>query len=231
MNTPDSLPAVRTYPGRLISKIPLPHWMTWLILWEIVFLIDYLYSLRIPGGHDHIAAFGIISLFFASVCITVMYCASVLTHLYPDMVLFIDNNEPELRSWYQQKLQRCYESYWPVLAGIVFVAAEELTIGDLVRSYTPDESVIQRLRTGYLIVGFFFLGVSLWALVSVLLIPMQLIRFKIKVSLNQLSGHGLQALGAAFFKMSIAITVPGSGIGEITERSLFRKHAASERIV
>lgn len=35
---------------------------------------------------------------------------------------------------------------------------------------------------------------------------MQLIRFKVKISLNQLSGRGLLALGSAFFKMSIAIT-------------------------
>jgi hypothetical protein len=56
-------------------------------------------------------------------------------------------------------------------------------------------------------IGFFFLGISLWALVNVLLVPMQLIQFKIRISLNQLSGRGLQALGGAYFQMSIAITI------------------------
>lgn len=35
---------------------------------------------------------------------------------------------------------------------------------------------------------------------------MQLIKFRIRISVNQLSGRGLQALGSSFFKMSIAIT-------------------------
>ncbi len=198
--------SIKSYPARLVDKIPLPYWMSLLILWEIIFLADYIYSFNIPGGHHHIAAFGTISLFFASICINVVYCSKVLVNLYPDLALFIDHDQHELRSWYEQKLKWCYQGVWPLLAGILFALLEDFTIGDLARSFTPDDSILQNLRSGYRIVGFFFVGMSLWALVNVLIIPMQLIQFRVRIRLNQLSGRGLQALGASFFKMSIAIT-------------------------
>jgi hypothetical protein len=202
---PFSLP-IQTYPGRLVSRIPLPYWRSLTILWELVFLTDYLYSLTIPGGHAHILVFGVGVLFFASVCINVEYCARVLSGLYTDLTLFIDHDPQELRDWYEKKLRTGYQGVWPLFAGILLAVVEELTIGTIVRSFTPNDSFLQALRSGYRIAGFFFLGMSLWALVQVITIPMQLIRFKVRVSLNQVSGHGLQALGAGFFKMSMAIT-------------------------
>lgn len=207
MLSPETTPlSIKSYPARLVNKIPLPYWMSLLILWEIIFLGDYIYSFNIPGGHNHIAAFGTISLFFASICINTVYCSKVLVNLYPDLALFIDHDQRELRTWHEQKLKWCYQGVWPLLAGILFAFLEDFTIGDVARSFTPDDSVLQNLRSGYRVVGFFFLGVSLWALINVLIIPMQLIQFRIRIRLNQLSGRGLQALGSSFFKMSIAIT-------------------------
>jgi len=43
--------------------------------------------------------------------------------------------------------------------------------------------------------------------VNVLFIPIRLTRFRIKVSVNQVPDRGLQALGSAFFRMSMAIIV------------------------
>lgn len=206
MSTESATVSVKSYPARLVSRVPLPYWLSLLILWEIIFLIDYLYSLSIPGGHDHIAAFGTISLGFASVCINTVYCSHVLIQLYPDLALFIDHDSKEMKSWYEQKLNWCYQGFWPLLAGAVFVLIEEFTIGDLARSFTPDLPALQHFRSGYRMAGFFFLGVSLWALINVLAIPMQLIQFRVRISLNQLSGRGLQALGSSYFRMSIAIT-------------------------
>ena len=95
--------SIKSHPARLVNKIPLPYWLSMLILWEIIFLADYIYSFNIPGGHDHIAVFGTISLFFASVCINVVYCSKVLINLYPDLALFIDHDQSELRNWYEEK--------------------------------------------------------------------------------------------------------------------------------
>src|SRR5271154_3014281 len=150
---------IKSYPGRLVGKIPLPYWMSLLILWEIIFLVDYLYSISIPGGHDHSLAFGGAIFFFALVCINVVYCSKILTELYPDLTLFIDHDQHELRNWYEKKLKVCYEGVWPLVAGLFFVILEELTIGRSVRFFTPENEFLQGLRNGYRIAGFFFLGI------------------------------------------------------------------------
>ena len=158
MNAESNLISVKSYPGRLVNKIPLPYWMSLLILYEIIFLTDYIYSLGIPGGHDHIAVFGTITLFFAFVSITMVYCSKILINLYPDLPLFIDHDQQDLRAWYERKLKWCYEGIWPLLAGLLFVILEEFTIGNQARSFTPDDSLLQGLRSGYRMLGFFFLG-------------------------------------------------------------------------
>ena len=72
---------------------------------------------------------------------------------------------------------------------------------------TPVAHISFYYRLGYLALGFFFLGISLWALVKVALIPMELTKMKVKVTLTQFSGNGLQALGSSFLKMSMSISV------------------------
>lgn len=143
MNAGANLISVNSYPGRLVNKIPLPYWMSLLILWELIFLSDYIYSLNIPGGHDHIAVFGTITLFFAFVSITMVYCSHILINLYPDLTLFIDHDHQELKAWYERKLKWCYEGIWPLIAGVLFAIVEEFTIGDQARTFTPDHPVLQ----------------------------------------------------------------------------------------
>jgi hypothetical protein len=200
-------PQVISLPERSVRKIPLPYWLIMILIWESIFLIDYLLGFSYPNGHDHIAEFGCLVLFFALVCMTIIYCSKVLTRLFTDMRLFIDHNETELYEWYHRKLKASYEGIAPVIFGIIFTILVNFTVGSTINQFTPSGTALHYLRQGYEYAGFFFLGLGIWALVNVLLIPVFLTRFKIKVSVNQISGRGLQALGSAYFKMSLAITV------------------------
>jgi hypothetical protein len=196
---------VVSYPERIIRRIPLPYWMIYLILWELVFLADYLLGFQVEGGHRYSAEFGFLVLFFAMVCITVTYCSRVLSGLFPDLTLFVDHNPAELREWYSLQLSRSYQGYMPVIFGLAFALAESFTAGVVIRQFTPAGTALYDLRVAYEFVGFFFLGVAVWALINVVRIPIGLTKYKIKVSLNQVSGRGLQALGTSFFRMSLSI--------------------------
>jgi hypothetical protein len=205
--TPMTTTEIRSYPERLIGWVPLPNWLTLLLLWEGIFLADYIFSIQTDTGAAHLMEFGCLLLFFALVCISIIYCSRVLTRLFADLLLFIDHPEEELASWYNARLKQSYTGIWPLVFGLVFMIAESYTVGYSIRQFTPSNTVLFYLRLSYELAGFFLLGVGLWALINVLLIPIGLTKFRIRVSVNQISGRGLQALGAAFFKMSLAITI------------------------
>jgi hypothetical protein len=198
---------IRSYPERFSGWVPLPNWLTLLLFWEGIFFVDYVLAIQTPGGTAHLVEFGCLILFFALVCISMIYCSKVLVRLYSDLVLFIDHPEHELKYWFETRLRRSYSGTWPLAFGLVFMIAESYTVGFSIREFSPAGTALYYLRLGYELAGFFLLGVGLWALINVLVIPIGLTGFKIRVSVNQISGRGLQALGSAFFKMSLAITI------------------------
>ena len=117
MHDPTLQPAVKSYPERLFGFIPLPLWLSVLLFWEIIFLIDYLLTLSLPGGHEHILVFGLITLFFASLCIGTMYCSWVFHGLYSHLSLFIDELKEKLYPFYHIQLKKCYQGPWQIVAG------------------------------------------------------------------------------------------------------------------
>jgi hypothetical protein len=200
-------PQVASLPERLVRWIPLPYWLTWMLIWQIILLADYMLGFSTPGGHDHITEFICLVLFFASVCMIIVYCSKLLLKLFADLRLFIDQSEEALTDWYQKKLRTSYQSHGVIVFALIFTIVVNLTAGKIMNQLSPPDSLLYYLRSGYQYVGFFFLGVGIWALLNVLLIPIALTNFRIRVSVNQVPGRGLQALGSAFFKMSLAITI------------------------
>lgn len=198
---------VKSYPERWVGFVPLPHWLTILLFWEVIFLSDYLTSLSMPQGHQHIHVFGLLTLFFASLCIGTIYCSHVFHRLLPSLPLFIDEPTDRLFQFYQMELEKCYQGIWPVLAGLLCAVAAFFSLRPFVFELTPVEGSLMAFRLAYISFGFFFLGIALWALVRAIRIPLAFAQLKIKVSTHQFSGSGLQALGGAFFKMSFSIAV------------------------
>lgn len=206
MNTEIEDISIKSYPGKIIRLIPLPAWLAWIIWWQLIFLVDYLITLPV-GSLVHSDVFAMMCLFFAATCIATMYCARVLIRLFPHLAQFIEEDITILHSWYTSTLKSSYEGYLPLVSGVVISLIAMFSIYPLLLELTPATHVSFYYRLGYLALGFFFLGISLWALVKVALIPMELTKMKVKVSISQFSGNGLQALGSSFLKMSMSISV------------------------
>lgn len=202
-----SQPLVKSYPERFIGFIPLPYWLSVILFWESVFLVDYLVSLFMAGGREHIHVFGLITLFFSSLCIGTIYCSRVFHQLYPSLPLFIDEPVDQLFRFYRTELEKCYKGFLPLLAGLVCALASYFSLRSYVLGLSPNHEILITFRLAYLFVGFFFLGIALWALVRAIHIPMAFAQRNIKVSTHQFAGNGLQALGGAFFRMSFSITI------------------------
>jgi hypothetical protein len=198
---------VTPIPLRIIRFIPLPQWLAWVILWQVLFLADYFISWPLENELVHTDVFAFISLFFASICVITTYCSQVLVKLFPHLTIFIEEEKTALQQWYQKKLSKSYEGAWPFVSGVVLSTVAVLSILPLIDELTPENSILYFYRIGYLAIGFFFLGVALWAQLQVTFLPLELTRKKVKVSINQFAGNGLQALGSAYLKMSLAISL------------------------
>ena len=74
------------------------------------------------------------------------------------------------------------------------------------REITQGHDALFFYRHGYHFLGSFFLGIALWALVRAAIIPLNVAKFKIKVSSYQVRGTGLQALGRTYFRMAIFLS-------------------------
>lgn len=197
---------VKSYPERFSSFIPLPSWLAWVIFWQLLFLVDYLLSWRLSSP-AYSGAFACLCLFFTSVCVVVVYCSKVLVRLFPHMLQFVEEEKNTLTEWYALKLKSAYEGSLPLISGFIISISSVVSIYSLIQQLTPSTDLLLYYRVGYVSLGFFFLGVSLWALIKVSIFPMELTRMKVKVSVSQFTGNGLQALGSSFLKMSLAICV------------------------
>jgi hypothetical protein len=194
---------VLSYAERVIRKISLPTSLTHLILWEFIFLGDYLLGNGIEENHTLLFAF--MTLFFASICIATIYCTQVLTRFCPHLYLFVDESEANLKTWYQAKLKKCYEGIAPLAFGVAFSVIALISVRLFINQLTIENEWLKYYRYCYFFIGFSFTGLALWALVGVITIPIDIAKFKIRVSIYQFSGNGLQALGSTFFKMSLSI--------------------------
>jgi hypothetical protein len=89
--------SIKSYPERIASTLPLPFWLSWFFFWITIFAIDLCFSVGLTG-HSHLTELGV-TLFCASICISVELSARIMVNLYPDIALFIDADAAELENW------------------------------------------------------------------------------------------------------------------------------------
>jgi hypothetical protein len=196
--------SIRSYSERMASGLPFPFWLSWLLFWMLIFIVDFFVLRGSQSNHNPLTELGI-ALFFACICISLGLSTRVMTNLYQSLLLFIEDDQFVFEQWYYEKLKWAYTGLFPLLFGVLFAGGIEISVGSNINSFSQADVGVLYFRTAYRLLGFFMLGVSLWSLIHVLIFPSQLVRFKFKMRLSNLSGIGLQSLGEAFLKMSLLI--------------------------
>lgn len=194
---------ITSYPEKIVRFIPLPAWLSTIILWEFIFLIDYFVANSVQGSSSATFLFGFIILFFISINVNAITCSKELVKLLPHLHSFIDVPAETLEDWYYRQLEDCYMGWKPLASGLLIATAAGVTLDPLMREVVPESDVLYFYRHAYHSVGYFFLGIALWALVRAATVPIEMAKFKIKVSSYQVRGSGLQALGRAYFRMAL----------------------------
>jgi hypothetical protein len=83
-----------------------------------------------------------------------------------------------------------------------------LSIVAFLRSLDPGNDLLFYYRVFYHYLGSFFVGASLWSMYQVVVMSRQIPTFKLKVTVYQYSGAGVQQMGNLFLRMSLAICIP-----------------------
>ena len=198
-----------SWPQRVLNRLPFPHGLAWIVLWQIIYVMDYLLTWRLGGADTGTgsAVFAGLCLFFSCLCAALIYCTRVLERLYPQFIPVISIDALEFRQWFIGRMYFSYRGFLPLISGLTVASAALYTMQVYIIQLTPADPLLLGLRFGYTAVGFFICGVSLWALVTLTVLPVGMTRLGIKVSVNPYGDVGLRALGGAYLRMSLAISV------------------------
>lgn len=195
-----------SFPERIIRMIPLPYGLAWMVIWQVVFLIDYLLGWS-SANTSNAAVFAGMCLFFAIVCSSIIYCTRKLEEFFPHLADLVQISPDETRSWFEARMNKSYSGIGPILSGILLSMVVAFTIEPMLLQLTPETSGLLVFRRIYLIVGFFCLGISLWALLHITILPIAVTALPLRIQVNQYTGSSLHALGTTYLKMALAISM------------------------
>ncbi len=163
MNQPSFQP-VRSMAEKISSVLPFSYWLTQLLFWEMFLVGDFLISFLSKKAEYNTLLMSSLITFFAFTCIGLIYCSRELNNYFPKLSKFIDQPEKELREWYVQYLKLTYHSYFVWVAGFGMTGIGIYTILPFIKTLSGENLLLFYYRTGYIAIGFFFVGAGLWAI-------------------------------------------------------------------
>jgi hypothetical protein len=143
----NTIKLIQSYPERMVRWLPIPFWISWLLFWSLIFLVDFYVLGGRQSDHHPLTEFGI-TMFCACICINLVLCSRIMGNLYHNLLLFIEDDHAAFEQWYQARLKWIYGGIFPLVAGVLFAAVVEITVGPLVNSFNQASDSILYFRAG-----------------------------------------------------------------------------------
>ena len=205
----DSAEGDINYPAPFAVRVwkfsKLPWWLMWTVFWVIILAIDYLLeNLDIHSTSRFQVDFGITAFFLATI-IGIGYCAGQLKDFYPFLSSFLAKPVTETKQWYNQWYISAYSEKRIYLISAIFSTAVIAGISPMVIDLSQSYLVLILIRVTYLWVGFFMVGMGLWALIEVTKMSIELSKFPVKVTLHRHPDTSVLAVGRLFFRLALSV--------------------------
>jgi hypothetical protein len=198
---------VRSIAEKISSVLPFSYWLTQLLFWEMFLLGDFLISFLSKKAEYNTLLMSSLITFFAFTCIGLIYCSRELNSYFPKLSKFIDQPETVLREWYIQYLKTTYQSYVVWIAGFGMAVMGIYTTLPFIETLSGENQLLFYYRTGYIAIGFFFVGAGLWAIYRIIKMAGLLSVMKIKVSVYQSPETSVLSMGKLYFRMALSISL------------------------
>ncbi len=202
-----SFQPVRAIAEKISSVLPLSYWLTQLLFWELFLLGDFLISFSSSQAENNTLLMSSLITFFAFTCIGVIYCCRELNNYLPTLGKFIDQPEAELREWYLQYLKTTYQGTLVWIAGLVMAVAGIYSVLPFIKALSGENQFLFYYRTGYISIGFFFVGAGLWAIYRISKMAVLISTMKIKITVYQSPETSVLSLGKLYFRMALSISL------------------------
>jgi hypothetical protein len=202
-----SVQPVRSIAENISSMLPFSYWLTQFLFWELFLLGDFLISFSSKQAEYNTLLMSSLITFFAFTCIGLIYCSRELNNYLPTLGRFIDQSETELCEWYQQYLKVTYHSYIVWIAGLLMAATGIYTTLPFIKALSGESDLLFYYRTGYITIGFFFVGAGLWAIYRIIKMAVLISAMKIKVTVYQSPETSVLSLGKLYFRMALSISL------------------------
>lgn len=206
LSAPEEITNISSFGYRFLKKIPMPYWISPIILWQLILAGDFFFVRQFGGPYLLLFNFFLYST-FAGTMIIIEYANRQMQDFFPRLTTFVDAPQAEIRTWYRERLHDAFASRKALTCGIIFAFIGAITTHELLAAKSAGVPEVLMYRTVTTALGFFFQGLGLWALYSIITLANQLANFKINVQLFAVGNDSVMALGNVFLRMSFAITI------------------------
>jgi hypothetical protein len=198
---------VCSIPEKLVKPLGLPYWMAFIIFWELSLVLDYFLAHSNTPGKEILPLMAAQKGFFILICSSIIYCSKQLEKFFPSLCSFIDMPVPQLLEWYNKKLRLAYESKSAIIFALVFSVLVTSSIYSFIISVSGDSDILIYTRLISSLLGFFFAGLGIWAIIVIIRFVGEISEFKLKIAVFQNRQMGILSMGSLFLRMSFSIAL------------------------
>ena len=195
----------KTLSEKLVSKFPLPHYISWAIVGINLFSIFYLFQIRY-GGSVLIIPVAILCYLIAMHNIIMIWISKSFENLYYSIETSVNMESSELEDWYEKNLTRIFDLKKSLLLGFLIGIVGCITL--LISPHSEFSSFYIALAF-YLIayMALCTMGSGLYFMFTTAKLTSEISKLKIKVSIYQHPNKSIKYVGKVFFKIFSVIVL------------------------
>jgi hypothetical protein len=205
LGVPDEIASLPSFGYWIVRKIPMPYWISMIIFWQIITAIDF-FMMNHFGGPDQLIFMSCLYLTFSSTMVVIEYTNRQMQRFFPRLITFVDAPQEIITEWYRKSLTTALFSKTAFIVGVSFAIVGSITTYEILVTKSGGVVEVITFRVIANGLGFFFQGVGMWGIISIIRMCHRLSNFKINVQLFAVGNDSVMALGNVFLRISLAVT-------------------------
>ena len=197
---------------RMVSKLPLPWQIPWLVFAGLLFVIFFLLVRVTSGSMSYILMPVFPSFIVAYVPIAIIWASKKLSEFRQVLPYIIDQPESESTLWYRDQLKTVHSSTRMCIFGAMFVATFVPSVGIATKWWQfPfswfDSSACDVFLTFMLIVAAFMIGTGLHLILYTAILVFRLSELDLRITIYQHPLTSIKAVGRLYLRFALLVAI------------------------
>lgn len=197
---------------RMVSKLPLPCQIPWLIFAGLLFLIFFLLARLTSGSMSYILMPIFASFIMAFIPIIMIWASKKLSAFGQVLQHIINQPESEIALWYRNQLKAIHSPVRMCVCGAIFVVTFIPSVGIASKWWQFPFSWFNSracdiVLTFMVIVAAFMLGTALYVLLYTTILVFRLSKLDLRITIYQHPLTSIKAVGALYVKFALMAAI------------------------